>query len=43
MDVGADRAMRHGFTQVSNFILTNKDISVGAKPGYAMLLRTRME
>jgi hypothetical protein len=29
--IGADPITRHGFTQVPNFILTNKDISVGAK------------
>src|ERR1700691_2937379 len=29
--VGADLATRHGFTQVPNFILTKKDVSVGAK------------
>jgi len=37
--VGADLATRHGFTQVPNFILTNKAISVGAKLAYAMLLK----
>jgi hypothetical protein len=37
--VGADLATRHGFTQVPNFILTNDDISVGAKLAYAMLLK----
>ena len=37
--VGADLATRYGFTQVPNFILTNKDISVGAKLAYAMLLK----
>lgn len=37
--VGADPVTRHGFTQVPNFILTNKDISVGAKLAYAMLLK----
>ncbi len=37
--VGADLATRHGFTQVPNFILTNKRISVGAKLAYAMLLK----
>jgi hypothetical protein len=37
--VGADLATRHGFTQVPNFILTNSDISVGAKLAYAMLLK----
>ncbi len=37
--IGADLATRHGFTQVPNIILTNKDISVGAKLAYAMLLK----
>ena len=37
--VGADPATRHGFTMVPNFILTNKDLSVGAKLAYAMLLK----
>jgi Helix-turn-helix domain len=37
--IGADLATRHGFTQVPNFILTNKDVSVGAKLAYAMLLK----
>src|SRR6266436_2232017 len=37
--VGADLATRHGFTQVPNFILTKKGISVGAKLAYAMLLK----
>src|SRR6202035_3916473 len=37
--VGADLATRYGFTQVPNFILTKKDISVGAKLAYAMLLK----
>lgn len=37
--VGADPATQHGFTQVPNFILTNEDISVGAKLVYAMLLK----
>jgi hypothetical protein len=37
--VGADPATRYGFTQVPNFILTKKDISVGAKLAYAMLLK----
>jgi hypothetical protein len=37
--IGADIATRQGFTQVPNFILTNKDLSVGAKIVYAMLLR----
>jgi hypothetical protein len=37
--IGADLATRHGFTQVPNFILTNAEISVGAKLAYAMLLK----
>lgn len=37
--VGADPATRYGFTQVPNFILTKKDISVGAKLAYAILLK----
>lgn len=37
--IGADLATRHGFTQVPNFILTNKELSVGAKLAYAMLLK----
>ena len=37
--VGADPATRYGFTQVPNFILTNKDLSVGGKLAYAMLLK----
>jgi hypothetical protein len=37
--VGADPATRHGFTQVPNFILTKKDLSVGGKLAYAMLLK----
>ena len=37
--VGADPATRHGFTMVPNFILTNKNLSVGAKLAYAMLLK----
>src|SRR5947208_11874316 len=37
--IGADPVTRHGFTQVPNFILTKKDISVGAKLTYAMLLK----
>jgi hypothetical protein len=37
--VGADLATRHGFTQVPNFILTNPQLSVGAKLAYAMLLK----
>jgi len=37
--IGADPATRYGFTQVPNFILTNKQLSVGAKLAYAMLLK----
>jgi hypothetical protein len=37
--VGADAATRYGFTQVPNFILTKKELSVGAKLAYAMLLK----
>ena len=37
--IGADPATRYGFTQVPNFMLTNKDLSVGAKLAYAMLLK----
>ena len=37
--VGADPVTRHGFTQVPNFILTKKDLTVGAKLAYAMLLK----
>lgn len=37
--IGADPVTRHGFTQVPNFILTKKEISVGAKLTYAMLLK----
>jgi len=37
--VGADPVTRHGFTQVPNFILTKKDLSVGGKLAYAMLLK----
>ena len=36
---GADAATARGFTQVPNFILTNKELSVGAKLAYAMLLK----
>jgi hypothetical protein len=37
--VGADPVTRLGFTQVPNFILTKKELSVGAKLAYAMLLK----
>ena len=36
--IGADPVTRHGFTQVPNVILTNKDLGVGAKLAFAMLL-----
>lgn len=41
--LGADLVSLHGFTQVPNFILTNKDLSVGAKLYYAMLLKYARE
>ena len=41
--VGADLVSLHGFTQVPNFILTNKVLSVGAKLYYAMLLKYARE
>jgi hypothetical protein len=37
--VGADPITLKGFTQVPNFLLTKKEISVGAKLAYAMLLK----
>ena len=37
--IGADPVTRHGFTQVPNFVLTKKELSVGAKLAYAMLLK----
>jgi hypothetical protein len=37
--IGADNATRYGFTQVPNFLLTAKSLSVGAKLAYAMLLK----
>jgi hypothetical protein len=37
--VGADPITLHGFTQVPNFVLTQKNLSVGAKLAYAMLLK----
>src|SRR5665213_3047659 len=37
--VGGDPITRHGFTQVPNFVLTKKELSVGAKLAYAMLLK----
>jgi biotin operon repressor len=36
---GADIATQRGWTGVPNFILENKEISVGAKLTYAMLLK----
>jgi len=40
---GADIATQHGWTGVPNFILENKQISVGAKLTYAMLLKYARE
>ena len=40
---GADLATQRGWTGVPNFILENKDISVGAKLTYAMLLKYARE
>ena len=40
--VGADPITLHGFTQVPNFLLTNKELSVGAKLAYAMLSEIRL-
>lgn len=37
--VGADPVTRDGFTQVPNVVLTNKDLTVGGKLTYAMLLK----
>ena len=37
--IGADPATRFGFTQVPNFVLTNPELSVGAKLAYSMLLK----
>ena len=37
--VGADPITLHGFTQVPNFVLTQKELTVGAKLAYAMLLK----
>ena len=37
--VGADPVTLHGFTQVPNVILTDANLSVGAKLAYAMLLK----
>lgn len=41
--VGQDLVSLHGFTQVPNFILTNKHLGVGAKLYYAMLLKYARE
>ena len=41
--IGADLVTLHGLTQVPNFILTNKEFSVGAKLYYAMLLKNARE
>ena len=40
---GADLATQQGWTGVPNFILVNKDISVGAKLTYALLLKYARE
>ena len=40
---GADIATQHGWTGVPNFILESKEISVGAKLTYAMLLKYARE
>ncbi len=40
---GADAATTRGWTGVPNFILESKDISVGAKLTYAMLLKYARE
>lgn len=40
---GADAATRYGWTGVPNFILESRDISVGAKLTYAMLLKYARE
>ena len=40
---GADLATQKGWTGVPNFILESKDISVGAKLTYAMLLKYARE
>jgi Helix-turn-helix domain len=38
MDAAFDPVTRSGFTQLPNFILTNGDLSLGAKVTYAMFL-----
>ena len=40
---GADLATQRGWTGVPNFVLESKDISVGAKLTYAMLLKYARE
>ncbi len=37
--IGADPITQHGFTQVPNLILNDKNVSVGGKLTYAMLLK----
>ena len=37
--VGADPITQRGFTQIPNAILTDKNLTVGAKLAYAMLLK----
>ena len=37
--VGADPITQRGFTQIPNVILTDKNLTVGAKLAYAMLLK----
>lgn len=37
--VGFDPMVEKGFTQIPNMILTNKDLSIGAKLTYSMLLK----
>lgn len=37
--VGADPVTRHGFTQIPNVALVNRELGVGAKLAYAMLLK----
>lgn len=41
--VGADPMSAKGFTQVPNFILEKKDLTVGAKMTYSMLLKYARE
>ena len=37
--MGFDPMVERGFTQVPNLVLTNKELSIGAKITYAMLLK----